>query len=109
MRRLLLASVIAVATTTAALAAAQPAPLIERTKLFGNPSRAAGRISPDGKWLSWVAPRDGVMNVWIAPVGDMAKARPMTAEKKRPVQGYWWAPDAGSILFITDNGGDENF
>lgn len=85
------------------------APLIERTKLFGNPSKTAGRLSPDGKWLSWVAPRDGVLNVWVAPANDIAKARPMTAETKRPIGGYFWAPDSGSILFVTDNAGDENF
>jgi hypothetical protein len=42
-------------------------PLIARAKFFGNPSRAAGRLSPDGKWLSWLAPRDGVLNIWVAP------------------------------------------
>ncbi len=49
MRRVLLAAMIAVTATSAAIAAAAPAPLIERTKLFGNPSRTAGQISPDGK------------------------------------------------------------
>jgi len=107
-RRLLIAT--AVAALTASVAQAQTAaPLIERTKIFGNPSRAAGRLSPDGKWLSWTAPRDGVMNVWVAPVSDPAKAKPMTAEKKRPVAGYFWAPDSSAILFVTDNGGDENY
>ncbi|TAJ68401.1 MAG: S9 family peptidase [Phenylobacterium sp.] len=109
MRRLMLAAAVAAIAMSAAAAVAQPVPLIERAKLFGNPTKSAGRISPDGKWLSWVAPRDGVMNVWIAPTSDPAKARPMTAEKKRPVQGYFWAPDSNSILFVTDNGGDENF
>ena len=34
------------------------APLIDRAKIFGNASRALGQISPDGRWLSWVAPLD---------------------------------------------------
>jgi dipeptidyl aminopeptidase/acylaminoacyl peptidase len=109
MRRLLLATAIAVTVSTVALAATTPAPLIERTKLFGNPSRAAGRISPDGKWLSWLAPRDGVMNIWIAPVADPTKAKVLTTEKIRPIRAYFWAPDASMILFINDKGGDENF
>ncbi|MDB5433187.1 MAG: peptidase prolyl oligopeptidase active site domain protein [Caulobacter sp.] len=92
----------------AAFGAAAP-PLIERTKLFGNPSRSQGRISPDGQWLSWLAPRDGVMNVWVAPAADPSKARPLTAEKTRPIRSYFWAPDSKSILFINDKGGDENF
>ena len=90
-------------------AAAAPPPLIERTKFFGNPSRTQGRISPDGKQLAFIAPRDGVLNIWVAPVADPSKARPLTAEKLRPIRAYYWAPDSASILFINDKGGDENF
>jgi dipeptidyl aminopeptidase/acylaminoacyl peptidase len=109
MRRILFAAAVAALAATTTLAAAAPPPLIERTKLFGNPSRSQGRISPDGKWLSWLAPRDGVMNVWVAPAGDMARARPLTAEKTRPIRAYFWAPDSRQVLFINDKGGDENF
>lgn len=84
-------------------------PLIERAKLFGNPTRAQGRISPDGRWLSWLAPRDGVMNLWVAPVSDPSQARPMTAEKERPIGQYLWAPDSHALLYVQDKGGDENF
>jgi dipeptidyl aminopeptidase/acylaminoacyl peptidase len=104
----MLACVIAAVAATSAAAAAPP-PLIERSKLFGNPSRSAARLSPDGKWLSWLAPRDGVMNIWVAPTADPAKARPLTAEKIRPIRSYFWAPDSSMILFVNDKGGDENF
>ncbi len=89
--------------------AAPDAPLIERARLFGNPTRAQGRISPDGRHLSWLAPRDGVMNIWVAPIADPAAARPMTAEKTRPIQQHFWAPDSSRVLFVQDKGGDENF
>ena len=36
-------------------------PLIAREALFGNPTRAGGQISPDGRWLAWMAPHQGVM------------------------------------------------
>src|SRR3954463_1363631 len=84
-------------------------PLIERTKLFGNPVKANGRISPDGKWLSWTAPRDGVLNLWVAPVDNPDAARAMTNERERPVRQYFWSPDSKRVLFIQDKGGDENF
>ncbi len=84
-------------------------PLIERAKLFGNPTRAQGRISPDGRWLSWLAPRDGVMNLWLAPASDPADARPMTSEKARPIGQYLWAPGSRSLLYVQDKAGDENF
>ena len=84
-------------------------PLIPRDALFGNPVKAAGQISPDGKYLSWIAPRDGVMNIWVAPATDVSKARPMTNERKRPIRQYFWAPDSRQLLFVNDKGGDENF
>jgi dipeptidyl aminopeptidase/acylaminoacyl peptidase len=84
-------------------------PLIERTKLFGNPVKANGRISPDGKWLSWTAPRDGVLNLWVAPADNPDAAKPMTNERERPVRQYFWSPDSERVLFIQDKGGDENF
>ncbi|PTQ13006.1 S9 family peptidase [Sphingomonas oleivorans] len=93
----------------AAAATSAGVPLIERTKLFGNPSKTQGRLSPDGKWLSWIAPRDGVLNIWVAPAADPAKARPLTAETQRPIRQHFWAPDSSQILFINDKGGDENF
>ncbi len=85
------------------------APLIERAKLFGNPSRIAGQLSPDGRWLSWLAPSEGVLNIWVAPARDSAHGRLLTDEKVRPIREYFWAPDSASILFVNDKGGDENF
>lgn len=84
-------------------------PLIRREHLFGNPTRAAGQISPDGQWLSWLAPRDGVLNIWMAPSEDPEAAKPMSASTDRPIREYMWAPDSRSLLYIQDKGGDENF
>jgi dipeptidyl aminopeptidase/acylaminoacyl peptidase len=85
------------------------APLIPREKLFGNPSKTAGRLSPDGRWLSWIAPRDGVLNVWVAPASNPTAARALTNERQRPIRSYFWAPGSDQILYINDKGGDENF
>jgi dipeptidyl aminopeptidase/acylaminoacyl peptidase len=113
---LLAAASIAAGCTTAppapsasTAAAAAAVPLIERSRLFGNPSKVGGRISPDGLWLSWIAPRDGVLNVWVAPVADPAQARPLTAEQQRPIRATFWSPDSKTVLYINDKGGDENF
>ena len=84
-------------------------PLIERTKLFGNPTRTNGRLSPDGKWLAFIAPQGGVQNIWVAPVDRPSEARALTAETKRPIRSYFWSPDSRQILFVNDKGGDENF
>jgi dipeptidyl aminopeptidase/acylaminoacyl peptidase len=84
-------------------------PLIPRDTLFGNPSRIQGRLSPDGQWLSWIAPRDGVLNVWVAPAAKPDEGRPLTNESQRPLRQHFWAPDSKTILYINDTGGDENF
>ena len=102
-------------TAVAEVAARDPAegeqgvPLIPRDALFGNPTRAQGRISPDGKWLSWLAPKDGVLNIWIAPREDQSKARVYTSARERPIRSHFWWPDSQSVGYIQDKDGDENF
>src|SRR6516162_1235494 len=66
-------------------------PLIPRTVLFGNPDKAGAKISPDGKHLSYLAPVDDVLNVWVAPVDDLAVAKPVTHDKTRGIRLYFWA------------------
>jgi dipeptidyl aminopeptidase/acylaminoacyl peptidase len=102
----------ALAALVLALPLAAPAAdieLIPRSSIFGNPTKSQGLISPDGKWLSWIAPRDGVLNVWVAPTDDPSKARPLTEEKIRPIRQHFWAKNSKMILFVNDRGGDENF
>jgi len=107
----------ALAALLAATALAVPAslqadaanPLIPRQALFGNPVKSAGRISPDGQWLSWLAPVNGVMNIWVAPANNLAAAKAISSSKDRPIRQYFWAPDSQSVLYIQDKGGDENF
>src|SRR5690606_28872837 len=63
--------------------------LIPRDALFGSPARAAVRLSPDGRPLSWLAPLDGVLNVWVAPADDPAAARPVTRDAARGIRAYF--------------------
>jgi dipeptidyl aminopeptidase/acylaminoacyl peptidase len=84
-------------------------PLIPRAKLFGNPTRAFGQISPDGQWLSWLAPKNGVLNVWIAPASDVGAARVITDDRKRGIRFYGWALDRRHILYMQDEGGTEDW
>ncbi len=83
--------------------------LIDRELLFGNPERMQLRISPDGRHLSYIAPLEGVLNVWAAPVDDLDSARPLTRDTGRGIFRHFWAPDAKHVLFLQDTGGDENF
>lgn len=94
----------------ASTAAAQQPALIDREAFFGNPEYAGAQISPDGKFISFIKPLNDVRNVWVKGIDEpFDKARPLTAEKKRPVGGYFWSWDSKYILFVKDNDGDENF
>lgn len=92
-------------------------PLIPRDVLFGNPERAQARISPDGAWLSFLAPvkqpgdkdGEGVLNVWVAPIDDPANAKPVTDDKLRGIRSHSWAYNSKQVLYTQDIGGDENW
>ena len=94
----------------ASAALAQQPALIDREIFFGNPEYAGAQLSPDGKYISFVKPLDDVRNVWVKGFDEpFDRARPLTAEKKRPIGGYFWSRDSKRILFVKDNDGDENF
>lgn len=84
-------------------------PLVPRDTYFGNPERTQGRISPDGTMMSFLAPLDGVINVWVAPLGDFDAAKPITDDKLRGISGHQWAANSKRILYTRDTGGDEDF
>jgi len=104
------ALVLAGLTATALAAASTDKTLIPRAAIFGNPERAGAQISPNGKYISFLAPRDGVMNVWVVERGKpLAEARPLTNEKLRPIRIYYWAANSEDIVYSQDKGGDENY
>ena len=90
--------------------------LIPREVLFGNPERVSPQISPDATRLAWIAPRDGVLNVWVAPISgtgeggvDWDAAQVVTDDTDRGIRAFAWARDARHLLYIQDTGGDENW
>jgi len=84
-------------------------PIIPRKHLFENPAYLNPRISPDGRWLSWIAAVDGVMNVWIAPSDDLTQARPLTRQTERPIFEHWIARTNAHVLYRRDAAGEEDF
>ncbi|KYK22182.1 peptidase S9 [Thermoplasmatales archaeon SM1-50] len=82
--------------------------LIPREVLFGNPVRTRARLSPDGKFLAYLAPVDNVLNVWIRTIGA-EDDRPVTKDENRGIRYYSWAEDSKHILYAQDAEGNENW
>src|SRR5260370_36740480 len=107
------------------------AELIPREVLFGNPERVSPNISPDGSRLAWIARGDGLLNVWVAPIGaagaagasgaegaesapgalgvDWDAATVVTDDTDRGVRVFAWAKDGRHLLYLQDTCGDENW
>ena len=82
--------------------------LIPRRALYGNPVKSSASIAPDGSMLAWLAPDNGVMNVWVGGL-DVEGGRTVTRDTERGISSYFWAADSRHIFYIQDVGGDENF
>jgi len=95
-------------TKAAAPTRMEDVPLIPRKAFFGNPEKARARISPDGKQLAYVAPVDGVLNVWVGPADKPDAAKPITFDKHRGIINYFWAFTNKHILYVQDKNGDED-
>ena len=107
--RFVVAVAILAIASLAGPAIADLGPLIPREVLFGNPEKAAPTISPDGTRLAWLAPdKKNVLQVWVKTIGK-DDDKMVTADKKRGIRQYFWAPDNKTLLYLQDNDGDENF
>lgn len=85
-----------------------PPDLIPRHLLFGNPPRVVPQISADGRQLAFLAPYDGVLNLWVAPVDDLTQARPLTQDRGQGVRQYGWLRSGDALWYLQDQGGNEN-
>ena len=89
---------------------AQSPPLIDRELFFGDPEISGAQISPDGAFIAFIKPFKGTRNVWVKKTADpFTNAKPVTADTKRPIPGYFWSRDGKYILFVQDKAGDENY
>ncbi len=78
--------------------------LIPRRILFGNPDVTQARIDTQGKYLAFLKPKDGVLNIWIQPLADALRgestARPLTNDSGRGIRSYSWT-NLPKILIYT--------
>lgn len=74
---------------------------------FKNPEKSRYRISPDGKYYSYMAPYENRMNIFVQEIGTDSTIR-LTSETDRDISNYFWK-NPTRILYMKDTGGDENF
>src|SRR5438128_2369426 len=87
-------------SSSAAVASAPP-PKIPLRDFFKNPESRGYLLSPDGKTLSYLAPWESRMNIWV---------RPTTGEMKMAAQNpghvdHWVNDHKGRILAATETDG----
>ena len=83
-------------------------PLIPREVLFGNPQITSVNLSPDGRWISYLAPHLGVLNLWVRDLDGQAPARVITQQRDRPQMPGYWTADGRFLISFRDGDGDEN-
>lgn len=84
-------------------------PTIPREVLFGNPERISPTLSPDASRLGFIAPLDGVLNVWVGPADDPAAAQPVTHDTGRGIRMYSFCHDDRTLVYLQDTDGDEDW
>ncbi len=105
-RSLVLASLFFAAALSAA--PTQSPPLIPRRHFFASPERSRPMVSPDGKHLAYLAPHQGRSNIWVRTLGH-ADDKPLTAYQDHSIRWFEWRWDNHGLVFIRDDGGDEEW
>ncbi len=90
------------------LAPDSPDPVIPRSIIWADPQLSMVKISPNGKSLSYLAPFQGNLNLWLAPVDDWQTPKSVSSSQ-HPLRDYWWAKTNDHLLYIHDTFGDENW
>lgn len=82
-------------------------PRIELEKFFRNPEKNAFSISPNGLFISYLAPYQNRMNIFIQSLSDTT-LKQITFETDRDIAGYMWANDI-RLIYIKDEQGNEDY
>lgn len=83
-------------------------PLIPRSIIFGNPDKTLVKTSPDGHNTSFLAPHNGVLNIFLAEDNKIDEAKVITNDTHRGIRQYFWSYDNQHIIYAQDKDGDEN-
>ncbi|VDM61957.1 unnamed protein product [Angiostrongylus costaricensis] len=85
-----------------------PITIIPRKLLFSDPKYSVFSLSPNGRFLGYIAPdNNGVKNVFLRCI-SCNHTRQVTFENRDDVLGYSWTAVPDLIVYHQDNNGDEN-
>jgi len=74
---------------------------------FARPKASSFRLSPNGKYLSYME-KDGLKNhVYIKEI-ETGEVMRVIEEKEEPIKGYGWIND-DRLFYMMDRGGNENY
>lgn len=105
---LILTLSILVGGATVSTKAAEPyVPLVPMEDFFRNADRTGFQLSPDGRFLSFLAPYQNRMNIHVQEIGS-DNVRRITNATARDIPGYAWANES-QLVYVQDQGGNENF
>ena len=82
-------------------------PTIPLRDFFRNPQTTGYELSPSGALIGFLKPVDSRLNIFVQPKSG-GEAKQITQVKDRDIRGFFWKGDK-YLLYLKDNGGDENF
>lgn len=82
-------------------------PEISVEDFMKNPGDVGYQLSPDGNYISYASAWENRLNVFVKAMGNDSAPTRVTSTKDRDIAGFFWKDD--SILYLKDNGGDENY
>lgn len=101
---ILIALLMNISLKTQATAQVKEIPLRD---FFKNPEKTGYQISPDGKYLSYLAPYESRLNIFTEDLST-GETKRITNATERDIYIYFWKGN-NTVLYIQDSGGDENF
>ncbi|HNC22998.1 MAG TPA: prolyl oligopeptidase family serine peptidase [Opitutaceae bacterium] len=107
MKRLTSGLLTVLLATGAALLRAEAPPLLPLETLFGDSEMQSVQISPTGRYLTWLAPKNQRMNLAIQD-RETKRVQWLTNMKEESVVSYVWAKK-DRILFAQQYGGREQY
>jgi dipeptidyl aminopeptidase/acylaminoacyl peptidase len=82
-------------------------PIIPVEDFYRNPDMASVFVSPDGEYISYLAPYEGRLNIHVRKIGS-DETWHATAVSDRDITWYFWGGKS-RIVYLRDAAGDENF